>query len=559
MKKKLTILILSFLFIFSFVSCKKNSNDNNNSNNNSSNNKKISLLATSDVHCGARDNIGYKGLAEYKDEREDAGYQTVLADCGDSIQGDAIGLMTQGSDIIDIMNEMDYKFYTIGNHEFDYGIKYLASDLNKFNGSVLSCNLDYIGDNQNPLDMVKPYEIVDYNGIMVGYIGISTPESITKSTPSVFKENGEFAYSFCNETKNKLYDRVQDTIDEVKDKGANTIILLSHLGYGDEYGDIGSIPVMENVSGYDIIIDGHSHKVVEPETHKDKDGNDKTIMCLGTKLNCFGEVIIDSNGIESASLITDFDKEDSNIKTYVDNKFSSIEAITKQVVSTSDLKLDIYDSNGIRLPRNRETQIGNFYADAFRDYFNSDIAFINGGGIRAGFDVGNITYETLYKMAPFGNFGCVIEATGQQILDYLEMASRLRETATNNGTKAVGENGGFAVPSGLKYTIDTSIPTPVVVDTNNFLVKIEGERRVKDVYILEDDTYVALDSTKKYKIATISYIAMESGDGNSAFEGASVCGNVDTLDVDVLKAYFEKLNGNIKVKYENIDGRITII
>lgn len=552
MKKRLFLILFILTTIITLSSCKKNF--------------KISIIATSDIHCGLledkdKNEMGLSNVSAYKNMRNKKGYKTTLVDCGDLIQGDSIGLLSKGSYVSEPFKEAGYELMTIGNHEFDYGINSLEENidyLNKSNCDVLSCNLKYIGSGEKRLTNVKPYKIIDYKKYKIGYVGITSCQTITKSTPSIFKENGEFAYSLSNDTKELFYDTVQKSIDDCKNDGANYVVLMSHCGYGDEYGEYGSVPLMENVSGYDIILDGHSHKIVEPETHKDKDGNDKTLMCLGTKISCFGEVVFDSKGIKEVSLVKDYYEKDSKVDEVLNKVYANTQSKVSEKVSTSDLALSIKNGN-IRLPRNRETQIGNFYADAFRHYYNSDIGFINGGGVRDGFSVGDITYDTLYKMAPFGNFGCVIEATGSQILDYLEFGARLRELSADNGEKAIGENGAFAVGSGIKYTIDTSIASPVVVDANGMFIKIEGERRIKDVYVLENGTYVSLDLAKTYTVATISYIAMDNGDGVKAFDGCNVLTEADKVDVDILADYFKYLNGDIKSKYENIEGRITII
>ena len=556
MKKKIMFLILGLLSIFTVSSCKNKKEVKD---------TKVSILATSDVHCGVEDNLGYATLAGYRNKRADEGYSTTLVDCGDAIQGDTLGLLSNGEYIIDIMNETGYDIYTIGNHEFDYGIPNLSRLIDKFNGDTLSCNIEYTGDLENELDNVKPYVIKNYDDYKIGYVGITTPKAITTSTPSVFKDNGEYVYGFSYETTEGFYDTIQTSINNCKSDGADMIILLSHLGYGEEYGDCGSVPTMQNLSGYDIILDGHSHKVLETEYYKDKDGIDRPLVCLGTKLASFAEVVVDNESFE-INYIKDYDGKDEAVEGAIDGIFFNFNELLETVISTSDIKLDMYEDvngNSIRLPRNQETAIGNFYADAYRSKYGTDIGIINGGGIRSGFDAGNINYAQLYKMVPFGNFGCVIEATGKQIADYLEFTSRLRQKESNNGTKAVGENGAFANVSGLKYTIDTTIPSSITdesFDENGLFVGTIGERRVKNILVMDSvGEYVPIDLTKKYSIATITYIAFENGDGNTLFDGCKVIEDAGILDIDIIKDYFLKLNGNISAKYSSLEGRINII
>lgn len=105
----------------------------------------------------------------------------------------------------------------------------------------------------------------------------------------------------------------------------------------------------------------------------------------------------------------------------------------------------------------QETAIGNFCADAFRVMLGTGIAMINGGGIRADIAAGTVTFNTLYSVFPFNNTACTVSATGQQLLDILEVSVM----------NLPAEDGSFMQVSGLKFIVDPSVATPVVLDANN--------------------------------------------------------------------------------------------
>ena len=134
-------------------------------------NKDISIVYTTDVHCGINENLGYSSLYKYKEDLKKNNY-VALVDSGDYLQGDLIGAISNGKYIIDIMNEVEYDVITIGNHEFDYGMSELSTRLSEFNGDVVSCNFTYTGTKENKFNMVKPYVIKEYGDKKVGFIGI---------------------------------------------------------------------------------------------------------------------------------------------------------------------------------------------------------------------------------------------------------------------------------------------------------------------------------------------------------------------------------------------------
>ena len=234
----------------------------------------IVILHTDDVHCGVTDGMGYAGVAAYKAEMQQTHNYVALVDCGDAIQGETVGTLSAGAYIVDIMNETGYDFAAFGNHEFDYKLPQLAKLTKQAKYEYLACNFKYLGTGTTDITY-KPYEIVDYGGTKVAYIGIATPESFSKSTPAYFQdENGNYIYSFCEDDDGSaLYKVVQDTVDEVKKAGADYVIALAHLG-NEGITDIWtSKAVIANTTGIDAMLDGHDHETLTMKV-ANKDGKE---------------------------------------------------------------------------------------------------------------------------------------------------------------------------------------------------------------------------------------------------------------------------------------------
>ena len=219
----------------------------------------IVILYTNDVHCAVDDNIGYAGLAAYKKEMQAAYNYVALVDCGDSVQGDVIGTLSKGEYLVDIMNEVGYDFASFGNHEFDYTLPQLQKLIDKAKYQYLCCNLTYTGKDGKGLTGYKAYEIKTYGDIKVAFVGIDTPESFTKSTPTYFQDaNGNFVYSFAEGNKGAdLYNKVQETVDAAKKDGATYVVALAHLGVDESSEPWRSTDLIANTTGIDVVLDGN--------------------------------------------------------------------------------------------------------------------------------------------------------------------------------------------------------------------------------------------------------------------------------------------------------------
>lgn len=527
---------------------------------------KIVVLYTGDMHCSVEsgaNKLDFAQLALYKQAVSNSADYVTLVDCGDAVQGSNIGTLTKGESIVELMNEVGYDVCTFGNHEFDYGIDQLEKLMGMSDAEYICCNfMDSDGC------FVSPYTIRSYGELKIAYIGITTPYTLTSSNPEVFKdENGELKYSFCQDTSGeKLYNAVQNAVDTVIGMDADYVIALAHLGNGEGYSPYGSEDVIAATSGIDIVLDGHSHTVVESREVYNKEGEPVMLTSSGSHMQYIGQVTIDTrrttgknDDVITIRLIDSSDYDRVAGKTEETEK--EFEEILGTEIGYTAKTLSVNSENGNRLVRNRETGIGNFVADAYRSLTNADIAFVNGGGIRADISEGKITYGDLLNVQPYGNMICVVEATGLEIRDALEMSYRMVEGKYEDENGSVGESGGFFHLSGMKVVIDTSIPSGVKLDENGMFSGVEGERRVKEVYVLNGETgeYEPLSDSKTYTVASINYILLQGGDGFNMFMNNEVITSEAASDLQAVIEYLELSGGNIDERYFATEGRITVL
>lgn len=523
----------------------------------------IIILFANDVHCGIEDDIGYAGLAAYEADCLEKTPYVTLVDCGDAIQGDVIGTVSRGEYIVDIMNEMDYDYAILGNHEFDYGMEQLAMLMEKAEATYLGANIAYTGEGESVLPALAPYAMETYGETTVAFIGVTTPWSTTSSSPTNFMdENGDFVYTFSSGNEGEeLYSLVQSYVDECRAGGADYVVLLAHLGDTDDVRPYTSVEVIENTTGVDAVLDGHSHSVIPTRLVTDAAGEEVILVSTGTKLNNIGQLVITPAGGVYGGLVSQYDEKDEETDAYVQSVKALYEEKVNRVVATGDILLSCSDGAGIRLVRSRETAIGNLCADAYRDATGADIAIVNGGGIRADLPAGDITYADIIAVHPYGNALCMAEVTGQEILDALEVSSRFTQAEYVRDGLALGEDGSFLQVSGLRYTVDTSVETTVVMDENDMFAEVTGERRVKDVEVWNDGTgaYEPIDPAATYTLASHNYIIKECGGGLNMFADNTLLIDEALLDYEVLINYIaDTLGGELSSRYSATEGRITV-
>ena len=502
----------------------------------------IIILYENDVHCAVE---GYSKLAAMKKELSETYTNVGVVSVGDFVQGGTLGAVSKGEYIVNLMNKVGYDAIALGNHEFDYQLPRL-NELNAMSYTkFISCNFQKIGEDKS---YFEPYTIVSYGNVKVAYIAITTPETINSSSPAQFKnDKGELIYTF---NESKLYDIVQTKINAAETAGADYVIALSHIGY-DESGNLADITdVIENTDGFDVVLDAHSHSVIEEAVIKDKSGDDVLLSSTGTKFEYIGKLTITEDGLDTELIETaTYEKTDATVDAYLAEINESYAELGNRVIGESTVTLDDYDGD-TRLVRNSETALGNFCSDALRVMTGADVSFVNGGGLRAPIEAGEVTFNDIFSVFPYNNQVVTVEITGQMLLDMLEMGVM----------NYPEENGSFPSMSGVTFSLNTAIPTSVKTDENGFFTSVDGEYRVYGVKVLDKESgeYRELDLNKKYVLAGFNYHLLSQGDGMAMFKDAKPTQAEGTLDIELLENYIvDHLGGTIGEEYAEPQGRIT--
>ena len=499
--------------------------------------KDVAIIYTNDIHTYIKNrdqndekkakNLSYSAISALKEDIEAQGKEVILADAGDHIQGTAYGDMDKGATIIQMMNETGYDIATIGNHEFDYGIARLLELINKAEFSYLSCNFYETDDGQ----LVLPaYKIIEKGGVRIAFIGISTPESITKSTPTFFMDkDGNLLYNFYSgEDGSELYDSVQKTIDEVKPQ-ADYVIALGHLGV-----EISSVPytsreLIQHTHGLDAFIDGHSHTLIEHEYVKDSKGKDVLLTQTGAYFKGVGVMTIAKDGTISTEVLHEYGRQNEFVTETEQGWIKTIDEKLGEKIAVLDSNMVVMDPKNPaqRIVRCQETNLGDLTADSYYYFFNKklkmdcDIALSNGGGIRNGINAGDVSYFSAKTVFPFGNQICIVETTGQQILDALEKGAIF--AGVYDETKHIpAESGAFFHVAGIKYEIDSTVESSVQVDENGiWLGAPTGKYKVVNLMVYNRSTneYEPIDLEKTYRTASTNYTLKKLGDGMAMFKG----------------------------------------
>jgi len=513
----------------------------------------ITIVYTNDVHSYidnvvkddegnvTGDGLRFSKVAAMVQDLREQGENVVLVDAGDELQGSVYGAMDEGTSIIDLMRATGYQLATPGNHDFDYGVLEFFKLAETAGFPYVSCNFHSLISRE--IIFTDTYTF-DFNGTKVAFVGVTTPSTLTSSTPTYFQdENGEFIYAIEGTKDPKdLYVSVQNAIDSVRED-VDYVIGLGHLGVGldEQKAGISSDSVIANVTGLDAFIDGHSHTTMEGDRVKDKDGKDVVLTQTGNYLSAVGVMTINSDGSIETKLVQDYDREDETVAALEQSWIQTVTDELGEKIGTLDTPLYICNPNDDqqRLIRSQEMNAGDFVADSVYWYFNDkldincDVAVVNGGGVRAKVEAGDLSYMSAKTVQPFGNMICLISATGQQILDALEMGV----TATgewDSQWNSPAENGGFLHVAGLSYTIDASVPSSVETDENGMFKGVSGDYRVKDVKVYNKETgeYEPLDLEKEYQLGGINYILRNNGNGLTVFEGDQL--TVDYVGQDYL-------------------------
>lgn len=503
MKKRILSLVLIVLLILSSISFAFGTTQDET--------KKITIIHTNDTHSRLLDTdggLGFAKIATIIQNTKKENPNTLVLDAGDTLHGMPIVNISEGENAIKILEAAGYDFMTIGNHDFNYGQERLLELKDMTQVKMLSANvLD-----KNGKELFTPYEIVEMDGVKIGIFGLTTPETAYKTSP-----DNVIGITFADpiEISKKMVEELDDKTD--------VIIALAHIGL-DESSVVTSKQIAENVEGIDVIIDGHSHTVLETGMLV----NNTLIAQTGNYDKNLGFVNIEVKDGAVINKTAELLSTEAASETVLDPKLADFinyiklenEPVFAQIVTKTDVDLDGAREN----VRTKETNLGNLSADAVRNASGADIGFVNGGNIRTSIPVGDITFGKVAELFPFGNTVQVKKITGADLIKVLEISV--------SGYPAT--QGGFLQVSGLTYVFDP---------------KQAAGSRIVEVTVGD----LPLDTDAEYTVAINDFLGI-GGDGYEVFKTYPVYAEFGTYE----EIFADYLNTN-GTKGIEVSGRITVL
>ena len=366
----------------------------------------VYLYSINDFHGGAYLDIeAFANInAEIKYMKNNNDHVIAVAN-GDMLQGTAISNYYYGKPLIEAMNIGGWDGFTIGNHEFDWGIEKIEEykDGNQQNGEadfpILAANIVYT-DTAEPLDFTIPYFISEANGVRVGVIGVigNVMESIAASRV----ENITFL----------------DPIDVIEDyayhlrtmEDVDIIAVYIHYGSSINY----SIAELSGEARVDIVFNGHSHQTESGVI--ERAGSDLYFaQTSANQYSLMSRMLINYDSLtkeiqsvtiktHNLSSLANYDNETAAMLQVFANETNYV-AYVSQILAYAEDDFDRYD-------------LGQWGASVIRDYLGIDIGAVNYGGFRVSMERGNVTMGEMITIYPFDNVIKTSRMTGMQIRDF---------------------------------------------------------------------------------------------------------------------------------------------
>lgn len=489
----------------------------------------LTIMHTNDAHAHHDpDHDGRGGVARQatvvKQMRAEVAH-SLLLDGGDRFTGSIFHSFYQGQDSAQVMNELGYDAMVLGSYEFTHGVETLDQFVGSLAFPAVVTNVDFSALPE--LDaQIPPYIVVTFGQQQVGIVGVTQGDSRLRPIPELVFDTD-------------YVESAQSAVDVLSADGVSVIIMISHLGYFND------LDLATRLTGVDVIVGGDSGTLLTNIAHENAEGPYPTVIQSATgepvlvvqawlhnRVMGRLDVTFDAQGVVSgwagdAVFLTPDIPDDPAMSALVEDLRADLPLFLDEVIGETQTRLE-----GEReVCRYAECNMGNLIADAIRAETGAQIAFHNGGAVRASIDPGAITVGDVYQVLPFSNTYLIFELSGADILAALENSvSRVEAT---EGT------GRFLQVSGLRFTWDGSQPVG---------------RRIVSVEVQDaGGEYDLLDPDELYTVATNDYL-FAGGDDYAMF--ASSASDVydfgRTLD-EIVRGYIE---ANSPLALPASEGRI---
>lgn len=506
--------------------------------------KSIVVLYENDVHCATEN---YAKLAGLRDAVADTAY-VALVSSGDYLQGGTAGAISTGQYVIDIMKECGYDAVTIGNHEFDYKMPRMIELLRQLGTTPLTTNYPHIHmqsgnigqpppvtcvnlrDSKTNKALYRPYILKQLGNKKIAFVGATTPTARkTEEYAFVGKDYNEL----YNLSPDSLTDLIQKAVNNARQAGADYVVLLAHLGEERNEFNSDSHSIARQTTGIDVVLDGHTHSEIIGDTVHNKTGQTVVISQTGTKLKNIGKLVITPNGTITTELVptSQLTRENEKVKRAYTITCEKSRNFTEQVIGDNETLLLVRD-NGKKVIRLRETNAGDFVADAVMDYCKSDITMVNAGSIRTNLPSGEVTNGGIMDLAPYDNRLTVVEETGAKIVELLTACIQSLPNA----------DGDFPQVAGLRFEIDGTNHT-----VSNVMVMNKSTRQ-----------YEPIKPDQLYTIGTTDY-TVKGGGFKGLLRHSKIVREENKTMSDMVALYLKyTLKGHIGKEYAEPQGRINL-
>jgi 5'-nucleotidase len=504
MKPMKNLLFATILLILSFASVSAQGNQ-----------VKVTILHVNDVYQFMPVEDGTRGglarLMTLKQQIKAENPNLIFTLGGDTLSPSVETRTYKGAQMIDAWNAVGIDYSVFGNHEFDIKTAELLERIKESRFQWLGANVFDTKTGKTFAD-TPPFAIREFDGVKIGIIGLLLPE--TKETSSM--EAHLQVQNFC-ETAKKL-------VPQMREKGANAVIGLTHLFMAQD-------KQLAGCADFDLILGGHEHTLLQSSA------GGTPIFKMTADARELGRFNLNFNRaskqLESIDweIIPVTDKvADAPEFAAVFNKYKDLLQKLAEPVGRTSVILDALSLSN----RTKETNIGNFIADAYRSAAKSDVALVNGGSIRADltYNAGVLTKRDVLSILPFNNPIVKVEISGKTLREVLEHG--VARSAEDN------EPGRFPQISGMSFKFDAT--------------RAAGNR-VTEISVGGKP----LDEKKIYTLATSDFLVSRAGDGYTMFKGAKILTNAASAqkDSDVLEQAIKNAPGKtIAPKLENRIVRI---
>lgn len=483
----------------------------------SSSQKSLVIVYENDVHCNMEGYAKFAGLRDLIADTADVATVSV----GDFLQGGAWGSISHGGYVVPVVNKVGYDVMALGNHELDYKFPRLMELADSLTPPIICSNLVLKG---TTTPLFKPYVLKQIGSKKIAFVGALTPDALVTESYAFEDDSSKDSHDI---PASNVFQLVQTAVNNARKAGADYVILLSHFGIEPPFT---SMELIQNTSGIDAVLDGHSHSVVAEKFVPNLNGDSILVSQTGSKFQNVGVLDITHDGKFHSRLIPldSITTSSKSVSAVYDSLYAIAVQDLQQVISSTKFDLTINGDDGKRLVRKGETNLADFVADALRNVFEADIGLVNGGSVRATIPAGNITYQNVLDVMPFANDMCLVRATGKQI------KSALAEGVAH----LPNEFGGFLQVSGLRYE--------VILDSMPRIGKVQVETNQGYTEIIED---------KFYTVGMASYLAY-AGVEITAFHKSEILTDKVMTDDEAVMKYLKHLGSEIPDVYRTSQGRI---